>query len=292
MFRLVKTENKPLNRALVLEFEKMTPSPTERELNDSRVKHLKEKVDAGLAIPFNWAKVIHKGNGHTHLRINGQHSSTMLTQYDEATFPPNLTVHLDEYEVDTDDDLALLFRQFDDRKSSRTPGDVAGAYQGLFSALRDVPRASAKVAVEGVNYAQKNVTGTGGKSGDDVYTLMGWENLHPFIQWIGELFTIKTPELKRVPIVAAMYTTFDANEDDAKKFWHDVARGGREYEDSHPTTVLDAWLKKLKEDGREEKMKPADYYQGCIYAYNAFFEGKTIRDIKHDWKKGLHTVKA
>jgi hypothetical protein len=292
MFKLIRTENKPLTRELALQFQALTPSPTERDLNPLRVKHLREKVDAGWAIPFNWAKVIHKGNGHAPMRINGQHSSTMLAGYEETAFPSSLTVHLDEYEVETDDDLATLFRQFDDRKSSRTPADVAGAYQGLFEALRGVPRASAKLAVEGIAYWRKYIAGVSAKRGDDIYQSMGETDLHPFIVWVGELFDIKTPELKRTPIVAAMYATFEANEGDAKKFWQDVARGGREYEDNHPTTVLDGWLKKLKEDGREEKMKPADYYQGCIYAYNAFFEGKTIRDIKHDWKKGMHTVKA
>jgi hypothetical protein len=290
MFKLTKTENKPLTRDLVLQFQAMTPSPTERDLNPLRVKYLKEKIDAGYAIPFNWAMVVHKGQGST-MRINGQHSSTMLAGYEEALFPPNLTVHLDQYEVETNDDLATLFRQFDDRKSARTPADVSGAYQGLFEPLRDVSKASAKLAVEGVNHWRK-LEGVDARRGDDIYQLMGHTDLHPFIVWVGELFDIKTPELKRVPIVAAMYATFDANQEDAKKFWHDVARGGREYEDSHPTTVLDTWLKRLKEDGKEEKMKPADYYQGCIYAYNAFFEGKTIRDIRHEWKKGLHTVKA
>ena len=176
----------------------------------------------------------------------------MLSSYDEAVFPSNLTVHMDSYEVETDDDLALLFRQFDDRKSSRSPGDVAGACQGLQPALQAVPRASAKLAVEGIAYWRKNVEGISAVQGDDIYTLMAFPALHPFIQWIGDLFTIKTPELKRVPIVAAMYATFDKNEDDARKFWTDVARGGREYEDNHPTTVLDAWLKALKEDGKAE----------------------------------------
>jgi hypothetical protein len=65
-------------------------------------------------------------------------------------FPKDLKVHLDTYEVDDNDGLALLFRQFDSRKSGRTPTDVAGAYQGLHEELKDVPRASAKLAVEAI----------------------------------------------------------------------------------------------------------------------------------------------
>jgi hypothetical protein len=34
-----------------------------------------------------------------------------------------------------------------------------------------------------------------------------------------------------------------ANEKEAQKFWGQVARGGVEYDDTAPATILDAWLK-------------------------------------------------
>jgi hypothetical protein len=40
-----------------------------------------------------------------------------------------------------------------------------------------------------------------------------------------------------------MYGTWVKNEREARKFWAEVAGGGVEFEESHPTTVLDAWLK-------------------------------------------------
>ena len=41
--------------------------------------------------------------------------------------------------------------------------------------------------------------------------------------------------------------------------------------------------------GRNE-LKPANLYQGCIFAWNAFRESKTITAIKYDTKKGLYPV--
>jgi hypothetical protein len=41
--------------------------------------------------------------------------------------------------------------------------------------------------------------------------------------------------------------------------------------------------------GRAE-LKPANLYQGCIFAWKAFREGKTITAIKYDTKKGLYPV--
>jgi len=285
MFQLIKSEVKPLTMKLAQEFRDLEPSPTERELNPARVRHLKEKAEAGHLVNFNWATA---KIGNKRVRINGQHSSTMLVDLNGA-FPENLKVHLDEYEVQDADGLALLFRQFDDRKSGRSTGDVAGAYQGLYAPLHGVPKPTAKLGIDGVAWWKRHVEGLPVPSGDDVYTLFAEGGLHPFLLWLGEIFTIKTPELRRPPIVAAMYATFIASETNAKTYWAEVARGGVEYEDGHPTTVLDAWLKSFKEEKNPNvQMKPANYYQGCIYAWNAYREEKALTAIKHDVKKGLH----
>ena len=46
--------------------------------------------------------------------------------------------------------------------------------------------------------------------------LFGEQGLHGFLRWLGELFSIKTPELRRVPIVAGMYGTTIAKEKEAQ----------------------------------------------------------------------------
>jgi hypothetical protein len=284
-FRLLNSETRKLTRALAEEFHAMEPSPTERELDRKRVEHLRGKADKGHLVTFQWsvAKL-----GNRRVRMNGQHSSTMLTELNGA-FPEDLTVHLDEYEVDSEFALASLFRQFDDRKSSRNARDVAGAYQMLFEPLRDVPRPSAKLAAEGITWYRRFVEGVQAASGDDQYELFNQTGTHAFIRWIGEVLSIKTPELKKAPLIAAMYAGFIASDGDARKFWNDVARGGVEYEDDAPATVLDSWLKALKEE--KNGLKPGQYYQGAIFAWNAFREGKPItKSIKYDVSKGFHRV--
>jgi hypothetical protein len=145
-FRLVNAEVKELTPELADQFRNLEASPTERSLDEARIKHLREKAEAGQLVTFNWSTA--RLGGRT-LRMNGQHSSKMLCELN-GNFPKGLKVHLDTYEVDSSEDLAILFRQFDDRKSGRTPGDVSGAYQGLYNDLHDVPRASAKLAAESV----------------------------------------------------------------------------------------------------------------------------------------------
>lgn len=290
LFRLKKSITQPLDAELARRFRDMEPSPTERDLNAGRLKYLRAQADAGLLIPFNWATATL--NGRT-VRMNGQHSSAMLCDLIEAgAFPEGLRVHLDEYEVDGPDGLALLFRQFDSRKSGRTAADVAGAYQGLHPQLQDVNKAVAKLGVEGIVWQRKHVEGLPVDGGDDVYSLFGNEQYHPFLRWLNDVFSIKTPELRKQQVVSAMFATWEANRDEAKKFWDQVARGGIEYEDTAPSTVLDNWLKAAKDGTLKEDLKPAQYYQGCVYAWNAYREEKAIKDIKADTRKALYTPSA
>ena len=143
-YRLVKSEVRDLTPELAEEFRNLEPSPTERELSPARIRHLRIKAEAGQLVTFHWSVA---RLGDRRLRMNGQHSSNMLCGLN-GHFPKGLKVHIDEYEVPDKPSLALLFRQFDDRKSNRSPSDVAGAYQGLYEELHDVPRGPAKMAVE------------------------------------------------------------------------------------------------------------------------------------------------
>lgn len=65
-----------------------------------------------------------------------------------------------------------------------------------------------------------------------------------------------------------------------------VARRGEEFAENARSTVLDAWLKAMVEKrGAKNELKPANLYQGCVYAWNAHRERKSIQNIKHDPKK-------
>ena len=58
-------------------------------------------------------------------------------------------------------------------------------------------------------------------------------------------------------------------------------------EDQHPTTTLDKWLKACRNGECNDTMKQAFHYQGCVYAWNAYREARTIKDIKFNTSKGL-----
>lgn len=285
MYRLKSASTLPLTPELAASHLAMKPSPTERPIDDSRIKWLREAAAHGMLVNFQWTVAELKEEGP--VRMNGQHSSKMLTELNGA-FPEGLFVHLDTYEVDNRKDLALLFRQFDARKSSRSASDVSGAYQGIEPDLLGVPRDIAKISVEGVAWCWRHVEGTTAVTGDNMYTLFDNKTLHPFILWMAELQSIKTPELRAAAIVAALFSTFEVNETVAKEFWASVAKGGND-EPGDPATVLDDWLERAKGDGKVLNLKPGHLYQGCIYAWNAYRTGRDIKDIKVRIDKGFLT---
>lgn len=277
-FHLVQSTTVPLTRTLAEQMRDMKPSPTERVLDPNRVKYLKERAEAHALVPFQWAKARINGDW---LRMNGQHSSAMLCALDDDLFPKDLFVHLDEYRVDDEDGLTKLFQQFDARKSSRSSTDVCGAYKGLHEELREIPLNIAQLGIQGIVYWKQNVQGIPQPKGDLIYQAIGEKENWPFLLWLPDVFNIKTPELRKREIVAAMYVTFERNEQAAKAFWKEVQAGGNVNEENHPTRTIDVYYQNAKtETDRRKRPKPHALYQSGILAWNAYREGKKLQTIK------------
>jgi hypothetical protein len=282
-FRLIKSETVPLTRELAEEMRTMKPSPTERELSTKRVDYLRDRLRAGVFHPPHWVKAIVKGEEKP-VRCNGQHTSDMLSKLN-GEFPKGLVAHVDTFECDDISALALLFRQLDPRQSARTADDVSHAYQGLESDLNQVPPHVAKLGVEAIIWHRKRVEGLAVPRGDDQYTVFHEWEIHPFLIWLSQVLSLKTPEMNIGSVVASMYGAFRIDANAANLFWKEVARGGEEDESTTASAILDNWLMKRKQG--EIWVSPLEMFQGCGFAWNAFRQNKEIREIKSDIRKSL-----
>ena len=82
-FTLVKSETLCYDISkLAIEVATMPGSDTERVLDEKRVDYLRGQVMAGLAMPFSWAFAVRPDG--TIVRVNGQHSSYMLSKLNVA----------------------------------------------------------------------------------------------------------------------------------------------------------------------------------------------------------------
>ena len=285
-FTLLKAEVRPLTPDLAKQIRDTEPSSVERDFDEKRVAYLREKVEQGLFLPPQWSLV---QVGEKTQRINGQHSSTMLAGLD-GKFPHGLQAHIDTYQARTPEDVTLLFRQIDNRKSSRSPADISGAYQGNVPELREVPKDVAKKAAEAICWHQFTVDKIPtAYKGDDRYSVLMEPENHPFILWLSSLFNVKTDEMTPTAVVAAIFSTFTKNAPAAKLFWEKVARMGEITDDQDPTTVLDLWLREPKEN--KDIHRPAgESYNGCIYAWNMHRAGKAVNAIKSSVKRGFYAT--
>ena len=285
--KLVKSSTEKVTPELVNLFATMTPSITERPLDDSRVDYLRTRLTEGNAIPFIWSYVVFDGVKY---RMNGMHSSTMLAGLN-GNMPDGLIAHVDEYEVSAPEEMVNIFRQYDARKSGRSPTDVAHAYASVVPGLAGIPTEILKLGAEGINWCATTVDHLPAKKADDRYEdLMKEQNL-TFLQWIGKVFSMKTPELRSKPVMAAMYKTYFVDLERADEFWSSVAHGGDEYNETDPARAIDKWLIRIKDPKDALKVREAQVYQACIFAWNAFVDGKQLSKITHDTTKGLNEPK-
>jgi hypothetical protein len=265
----------------------MNPSKTERQLDDSRVDYIGLKVTEGSATPFLWAFTKLDGQEY---RVNGQHSSAALAKMN-GNLPDNLIAHIDEYEVNDEHDLVHLFRQFDPRKSSRTPMDVANAYASIVPELAGIDTRILKVGAEGINWGRGTIDRLPPKKADDRYEELTHPQNLEFLQMMGRIYNSKTDEMRPLPVIAAMYKTFFVDLERAEKFWSSVARQGDEYNEQDPARVLDTFLRQIRDKKGRQEVSALQLYQACIFAWNAEMDGKQVPRIIYDIKKGVHDPK-
>jgi hypothetical protein len=257
-------------------------SPTERPLVPKHVKQLMNKLLQRRWLPCSWATVLYEG---TLYRMNGQHSSYAITQC--PLFLPDPTViHLDHFEANDPDGMALLFRQFDARWSARSKQDEAGAYQGLVKEIRDLDRVKCKIGIEAARYFDYDIQGTIDTSEEDVYTLFFKPKYHSFLIWLDGMLSSRTREVNRNKgVIAAMFGTFGKSRSGADEFWP-AALGQDLCDDTDPRFVLgrelgDYFMKKLT-----PMPSTLDFYIKSAKAWNAWRAGQPINNLQVKSGKG------
>jgi hypothetical protein len=257
-------------------------SPTERELEARRINEIADRIKSGLLLPCCWATVLYDG---IIFRMNGNHSAHAIVEAAEF-LPPEIVIHLDHYEADDAEGMGVLFRQFDARFSGRTKQDVAGAYQGLAKPLAGISRSTAKIGIEAVAWYLRNREKVAVPSNDNLYQEFLRPVYHGFLRWLNSILYPKTPELRRLPVIAAMYATFIASESGAQEFWSHVAKGDLS-DDTDPRLVLSADLVAAIDKDKKDKepLPPIGIYAKCLKGWASFRNGDKVRSLNVNPKK-------
>ena len=260
-------EMKDLTKEIVEDFATMPHLRNEREKRAARIATLRQKLDDGLFFPPRWATVVFDGNMY---RVNGQHSSLMLADTN-GHFPKNLKVIIDRFSCETEAECALLFEQFDDRRSSRTGSEVVTAHGRVHERLDSCSATTMRYIVSGLGYALSNLNETGRPTVNDNAKLI--HNHQDFALWADQYARYKT--LQKAGTIAAMYATWLRNPSASDEFWSAV-RDETASTPEHPTRVLAKFFAESATDGSVSGRKKWDakaFYVKSIHAWNAWRDG-------------------
>jgi hypothetical protein len=299
-FRRIDTTIKKITPEVAKTHYALPHAPFERPLVDPRVEFLKAKALSGLAIPFMWAiGKIRDDNGKPRskassriieqvLRINGQHSSFALKELGEK-LPENLVAVITTYELDSIQDAALCFAQHDHRISTRSIEDVWGAFKDTQPILEKIDRKVARKSLEGYIWYERKLHEAKYPDPENLPAFFFDEELHPWFLFSGEVLRSSDVELLKAPILAAMYSTFQADEEQSRKFWMEVARGNVYAEEDDPAKVLSEWYQTIHpKDKRPLDVNDMSLYRGAIFAWGAFRSHRSIsKGITYKGKGGL-----
>jgi hypothetical protein len=287
-WRLVKAQTVPVTKKLADEFSVMEKTDIERPLKEKKIARLRALLNNKEFRPTTFARALCKEDGVTY-RVDAQHSSTMLADAaatDKALLE-GVYVHLEDYECDTKKDVAALWGTFDSKEQVRSGSDIVNAVSQTIDKVKNVNQKLVNLAVGALNYAGNVTNMGGGKSGatavERASVLHDHKNFVIFLKnCLGsDQKNEDTACLWRVPVVAAIFATYQKDREAAKAFWRAV-RDGSGAKPDLPDRKLQKWLLALAPSGGRgsgtptaEKVVAKTVLGRCIEAWNLHREGKT-----------------
>lgn len=265
-----------LTRKLAQEYAQMERCPDDRDLQESRLEHLRRVIEEGRFRAPDWASAYCKET-KTKYRVNGKHTSTIISGLEEI---PDVKVSVTEYECDTLHEVASLYATFDARFSARSPGDIYVVYARSVPDLNDVNSSTIKLAAAGMGYGMWE---NGGGRETSVTNEMRAELLvrHPdFVIWLDGMHVMikENKFLKRRSVVAAMFLTYLKYKDLSNKFWN-LVKTGDAASPNDPTRVLQRYLMTtvVARRAANDKQAASDHEMmvKCIHGFNAWKKGES-----------------
>ena len=265
-------------KALATKFAEMETIPNDRDLSERRLMIYGRLFRAGLFRPVTWATCHCKQTGATY-RVNGKHTSTMLSGMDD--FSGDFYVVLEHYEADTLEDVAKLYSTFDSRDSVRTVRDINSSFSSVVPELANIPAKTIGLAVSGMSYAKHQQAAWSIPPAERAEALLDHVE---FVVWLNELFYSRAEcgFLMRVPVVAAIFLSYQRSRKDASRFWEAVRDQSSPRNDT-PDRKIAKWLMQNSVNfglgaSKVESRKASnrEFLVRCLHAWNA-------------WRKGVQT---
>jgi len=214
----------PFTQSEAIRFLEMKAFKGERPIRERHVQFLYDEFAAGR---FLWQNIILASaqlNGDTY-RINGQHTSWMRLNIKESIRP---TIREMVYKVKDEEQLRALYSAFD-RGAPRSVGHVGTVLMLGTSAGEGIKESYLAKCISGFRiYFSSDWNGKGRTGSVAEMTSMIEKNFSALFNKVGKFFTEHYGDniwVRRAAILAAMFATFEKNEEKSYEFWNAVCTG-------------------------------------------------------------------
>lgn len=256
----------PLTHGMAREFATMKSWQGERPLSRKRVDKLRRIYEANDFTSPSWSFAWFRGEK---VRMNGQHSSTMLAECSDI--PAGMKAIISEYHVDSEEDLAKLFCRFDAAWSVRNATAVTSA---LTTELGDITLRDRRSIASGM-YSE--IEGFPSKSGEPDARASAIHADHDFARWA--FATIRGAHMQKVGVYAASFRTWKRDRNASKEFWSLVSSES-DPDTGNATRALARYLRdyKRRDGGQSDIVRTAAI---CVTAWNSWRAGRTVKILKY-----------
>jgi hypothetical protein len=262
------TEILPLTKTMATDFATMPAWRGERPLNERRLNYLLSELTSQHFFTPRWAVA---KLGDKTIRVNGQHSSTMLARLDD--FPEAMSAIVDTYEVENEHELGGLFTKFDNPESTRRTREALSAL--LPEALAKLSRTTAERIAAGMFYG---LTKFEGGSARGVHVLgAAVQASPPFAIWIQD--HVRSRGLGRTAVIAAAFMTWKVDPESCKKFWA-LVDAEENPVPSHPTRALARAIREA-DRGRTSVQSMKALCAKSVQAWNFWRRGQSVQKLNY-----------
>lgn len=268
-----------VTHTLANKFATMDPAPDDRPLSEVRLKVYEKLIKEGHFRPCSWAAAYCRETGGTY-RVNGKHTSTLMAGLDAPL--PDLYAVIEYYECDTLQDVSRLYATYDSKMQSRSASDIYRSFAGCVPGLKDVSGRIIDRAPTAIWYAWKQDSYRSTQPQERAEVLLD----HPdFVMWVDSLIGgggKGNGHLRRMPVMGAMFLTYQKSPKIARDFWEAV-RDETGETPGLPDRKLARWLMINSSGVRGQKVsinsrfriKDREFFVKCLHAWNAFRNGET-----------------
>jgi len=292
-YRLLSSEVVPVDRELVTEFSEMTRLPRDREVSQARLDFILDRVIKRDFHGSELASATVLEDGVTY-RVNGKHTSMVLASLtDDDLSGLGLELWVKRFECDTMEDAARLYETFDSRMSVKSCRDVAMTYAGAFNELSEIPASTIQHLVGAFAWGLKGERSRAGGIGTSA-ALLG-DNIE-FCLWYNELLGKNSDgsrKLRRSPVVAAMWRSWNKCKRDCQIFWELVRDENGDSPQCPDRTLARFLISRTVNHGGGARgnqiVPPRQMLACCIHAWNAWRRGEKT-SLKYYADKALPTL--